>query len=345
VSRPVLEDVGLTKHYPLRGALFGTPSTVHALDGVSLSLAKGETLALVGESGCGKSTLAKCVMRLVEPSAGTIHVDGRDITRASTAELRASRRVMQIIFQNPYASLNPRRSVYQAIADPLRLHAVVPARQRRARAADLLRQVGLGGDYLDRYPHELSGGQQQRVAIARALAVEPKVIICDEPVSALDVSVQAQVVNLLLRLQAELGLSYIFITHNLALARRISHRLAVMYLGQIVELVDSGGMRAGPMHPYSQALFAAAPVADPRRARGKPAALSGEPSSPIDPPAGCRFEGRCAYRRDDCVTTPQTLSEVNGRQVRCRYAGHLRPAAPSPEPVRSNLHSPSASSD
>jgi oligopeptide/dipeptide ABC transporter ATP-binding protein len=217
--------------------------------------------------------------------------------------------------------------VYQAIADPLRLHAIVPASQRRAKAADLLRQVGLAGDYLDRYPHELSGGQQQRVAIARALAVEPKVIICDEPVSALDVSVQAQVVNLLLRLQAELGLSYLFITHNLALARRVSHRLAVMYLGQIVELVD--GPDTALTHPYSQALFAAAPVPDPLLARRKPEALPGEPSSPVDPPAGCRFEGRCAYRRENCVSDPPALRRVGGSLVRCHYAGALGPAAPA----------------
>ena len=231
---------------------------------------------------------------------------------------------MQIVFQNPYASLNPRRTVFQSISDPLRLHAICPRKDRLSAAtALLLAQVGLAGDYLDRYPHELSGGQQQRVAIARALAVKPQIIICDEPVSALDVSVQAQVINLLLRLQAELGLSYLFISHNLALAQRISHRLAVMYLGEIVEVVDSKGLASGLMHPYSQALFSAALVADPRLARLRQQVISDEPLSPIDPPGGCRFQGRCPYRQERCETVEPTLRDVMGRLVRCHFAEQL----------------------
>jgi oligopeptide/dipeptide ABC transporter ATP-binding protein len=323
MSEPVLEVSDLVKYYPLRREWLGSRSAVHALDGVSFSLARGETLALVGESGCGKSTLAKCIMRLVEPTSGTIKVAGCDITKARGAGLRAARRVMQIVFQNPYASLNPRRTVFKAIADPLRLHAICPRENRRAAVEKLLAQVGLASEYLDRYPHELSGGQQQRVAIARALAVQPRIIICDEPVSALDVSVQAQVINLLLRLQAELGLSYLFISHNLALARRVSHRLAVMYLGQVVEVADSAGLGSGLMHPYSQALFAAAPIPDPRLAQRKRQPLPGEPSSPVDPPPGCRFQGRCAHRQETCVASDPALREVEGRLVRCHFAGAL----------------------
>lgn len=323
MSAPVLEVIDLVKHYPLRREWLNSRSTVHALDGVSLSLGRGETLALVGESGCGKSTIAKCIMRLVEPTSGTILVDGRDMTKLRGVELRAARRVMQIVFQNPYSSLNPRRTIFKAIADPLRLHAICSRNERRATAEKLLAQVGLAAEYLDRYPHELSGGQQQRVAIARALAVRPEIIICDEPVSALDVSVQAQVINLLLRLQAELGLSYVFISHNLALARRISHRLAVMYLGQVVELADSAAFDAGLMHPYSQALFGAALIPDPRLALRERQPLGGEPSSPVDPPPGCRFQGRCAYRQERCVASEPTLREVEGRLVRCHFAGAL----------------------
>jgi oligopeptide transport system ATP-binding protein len=325
MSEAVLEVIDLVKHYPVAQSTLGKRATLHALDGVSLSLARGETLALVGESGCGKSTLAKCIMRLVEPTSGTVRVAGQDVTRMSGAALRANRRAMQVVFQNPYASLNPRRTVFQSIADPLRLHDICPRTERRSAAAKLLSQVGLAGDYLDRYPHELSGGQQQRVAIARALAVRPQIIICDEPVSALDVSVQAQVINLLLRLQSELGLSYLFISHNLALARRISHRLAVMYLGEIVEIVDSRSLADGLMHPYSQALFAAALVPDPRLARRRQLVSADEPMSPIDPPTGCRFRTRCPYRQGTCEAVEPTLRELNGRFVRCHFAGALTP--------------------
>jgi len=323
MSEIVLEVVDLVKQYPLGGQWFGPTSVAHAVDGVSFALGRGETLALVGESGCGKSTLAKCTMRLIEPSSGTIKIVGRDITIARGEKLRAARRLMQIIFQNPYASLNPRRTVFKAIADPLRVHAICARRHRRSAAEKLLAQVGLGAEYLDRYPHELSGGQQQRVAIARALAVRPQIIICDEPVSALDVSVQAQVINLLLRLQNELGLSYLFISHNLALARRISHRLAVMYLGRVVEVVESADLESGLMHPYSQALFAAALVPDPHAARRARQPLAGEPPSPVNLPPGCRFCGRCNYKQEICAATEPPLTEVDGHLVRCHFAGSL----------------------
>jgi oligopeptide/dipeptide ABC transporter ATP-binding protein len=284
----------------------------------------------VGESGCGKSTLAQCIMRLTEPTAGTVRVDGRDLTQASARALRESRRLMQIVFQNPYASLSPRRTVLRTLSDPLRLHGLAPRSARRAAVTELLRHVGLGPEFLDRYPHELSGGQQQRVAIARALAVEPRVIICDEPVSALDVSVQAQVINVLLRLQAELSLSYLFITHNLPLARRVSHRIAVMYLGEIVEMADRGAMASGMLHPYSQALFAAAPRADPARARQRRAIPPGEPPSPVDLPTGCRYQARCPWRQDVCSATPPALRAVGGRLVRCHFAGELPRSSPQP---------------
>jgi oligopeptide transport system ATP-binding protein len=236
---PVLEAVDLVKHYPLRRGWFTKPSHVHALDGVSLSIAKGETLAVVGESGCGKSTLARCLMRLEEPTAGRVVLAGEDITYVARARLRSLRGKMQIVFQDPYASLNPRWSIGSIVGDPIRLHQPLTRAQRRVRVAELLETVGLGAEFMDRHPHELSGGQRQRVAIARAIAVNPDVVICDEAVSSLDVSIQAQVINLLRRLQRSLGMAYLFISHNLALVGHISDRVAVMYLGQVVELADA----------------------------------------------------------------------------------------------------------
>ena len=318
---PVLEVENLVKHYPAKGGARGGEGVVHAVDGVSFSLQRGETLAIVGESGCGKSTLARCLMRLEEPTAGCVRLKGVDITRMSARALRPLRRHMQIVFQDPFASLNPRWSIGALMADPLRLQAMVPRAERRARAKELLETVGLGADYLDRYPHELSGGQRQRVAIARALAVRPDIIICDEPVSALDVSIQAQVINLLKRLQAEFGLAYIFISHDLSLVRHISDRVAVMYLGQIVEIADTRDMRQSVQHPYSQALFSAAPVPDPDAARSRPRILlSGDVPSPLDPPPGCRFHTRCPHRQDICRSEAPALRPVLGRDVRCHFA-------------------------
>ena len=327
-ARPVLEVDGLVKHYPVKGGLFARGGKVQALSGVSFAIARGETLALVGESGCGKSTLARCVMRLEEPTAGTIMVDGRDALKALPRELRRLRRKMQIIFQNPYASLNPRWSVATLIADPMRLHKIVPRKQRREHVARLLETVGLGPEFMDRHPHELSGGQRQRIAIARALAMQPEILVCDEPVSSLDVSIQAQVINLLKRLQAQFQLSYLFISHDLALVLRISDRIAVMYLGEIVELADTSAMRKSVKHPYSQALFSAAPVADPDAwASRKRIVLAGDVPSPIDPPKGCRFHTRCPYRQSRCMTEVPELRPVEGHLVRCHFSG---PGFPPP---------------
>jgi oligopeptide/dipeptide ABC transporter ATP-binding protein len=320
VSAPVLQVKDLVKHYPVRGGRWGERSVVHALDGVSLSLGGKETLAVVGESGCGKTTLARCLVRLVEPTSGAIRLAGRDVTRPSPVERREIPRLIQIVFQDPYASLNPRRTIAQSIADPLRLHAKGSRAERPRKVADLLHSVGLRPELMHRYPHELSGGQRQRVAIARALAVEPRVIVCDEPVSALDVSVQAQVINLLKRLQIERSISYVFITHDLRLVRNIADAVAVMYLGEIVELAPMRSFKARVKHPYSQALFSATPLVDPERASNRRIVLSGEVPSPIDPPRGCRFHTRCPYRQAICETTAPELRAVGDRLVRCHFA-------------------------
>ena len=324
----VLEVRDLVKHYPIKGGLFAPPKAVHALDGVTLSLGRGETLAVVGESGCGKSTLARCIMRLDDPTSGAVLLNGADITRMAGPALRPLRRSMQIVFQDPYASLNPRWSIASLIGDPMRLHGIADGKERRRRAAELLETVGLGAEFMDRYPHELSGGQRQRVAIARAIAVRPDVVVCDEPVSALDVSIQAQVINLLKRLQRDFGIAYVFISHDLSLVKHISDRVAVMYLGQIVELADTKAVRTRVMHPYSQALFSAAPVADPAAKRKKRVILSGDVPSPVDPPSGCRFHTRCPYARDRCAREAPALRSVEDRLVRCHFAGD--PGFPPP---------------
>ncbi|MBL8706694.1 MAG: ATP-binding cassette domain-containing protein, partial [Rhodospirillales bacterium] len=275
-----------------------------------------------GESGCGKSTFARCVVRLEDASAGSVILNGADITRTRGRALRSLRRHLQIVFQDPFASLNPRYSIASLVGDPIRLQGKLDRKARRQRVAGLLETVGLGAEYLDRYPHELSGGQRQRVAIARALAAEPEVIVCDEPVSALDVSIQAQVINLLKRLQKQFGIAYVFISHDLSLMRHISDRVAVMYLGQIVELAPTRSVRDRVLHPYSQALFSAAPVADPEAARRKRRIiLQGDVPSPIDPPKACRFHTRCPYRRDICSQTAPELRPVEDRLVRCHFAG------------------------
>jgi oligopeptide/dipeptide ABC transporter ATP-binding protein len=318
----VLEARDLAKLYPIKEGLFTRHRHVHALDGVNLSLKRGETLAVVGESGCGKSTLAKCLMRLEEPTRGQVMLLGQDITRVDHRSLRALRRHMQIVFQDPYASLNPRWSIASLVGDPIRLHEPLNRRARLDKVAVLLETVGLGPEFMDRHPHELSGGQRQRIAIARALAVRPPIIICDEPVSSLDVSIQAQVINLLKRLQRQFGIAYLFISHDLALVQHISDRVAVMYLGQIVELAETRATRRAVLHPYSQALFSAAPVADPEAtARKRRLILAGDVPSPVDPPAGCRFHTRCPYKKDVCVAEAPALRAVEGRLVRCHFAG------------------------
>ena len=317
----VLSVIDLVKHYPVRGLPWATKRAVHAVDGVSLSLRRGETLAIVGESGCGKSTLARNLLRLEEPTGGKILLDGQDITHLKARAMRPLRRRIQIVFQDPYASLNPRWSVGATLGMALRLHSIGTRADRRQRVVALLEQVGLSANHAASYPHELSGGQRQRVAIARALAVEPEIVVCDEPVSALDVSIQAQVINLLRRLQREFSLTYVFISHDLALVSRISDRIAVMYLGQIVEFAQTRDLTRQIMHPYSQALFAAAPVADPRAASVRRRLLSGDVPSPIDPPAGCRFHTRCPFVRERCRAEAPALREVEDRLVRCHFAG------------------------
>jgi len=317
-TQPLLEVTDLVKNYPVHsGVLRRQVGTVHAVDGVSFSLGVGETLGLVGESGCGKSTVARSVLRLVEPTSGSIRVDGRDITCLSKTELRPIRRSMQIVFQDPFASLNPRMTAGDIVGEPLSVHGLASGGERQARVARLFEQVGLRPDQMQDYPHQFSGGQRQRICIARALALGPRLIVCDEPVSALDVSIQAQVINLLTDLQREHGLSYLFIAHDLAVVAHISHRVAVMYLGRIVEIADKNELFGNPRHPYTQALLASVPAADPRSKRLKPM-VDGDVPSPVNPPSGCAFHTRCRHAIDRCKMERPLLRDVSeGHLVAC----------------------------
>jgi oligopeptide/dipeptide ABC transporter ATP-binding protein len=317
----VLQVEGLKKHFPVRkGLLRRTVGYVYAVDDVSFTIGPGETLGLVGESGCGKTTVGRAILRLIEPTAGRLRLEGRDITTLGKSELRPFRQQMQIIFQDPFSSLNPRMRVGEIVAEPLKLHVNLSKRARRERVAQLFDRVGLRAAQMDNYPHQFSGGQRQRIGVARALALNPKLIIGDEPVSALDVSIQAQVINLLMDLQRDLHLSYLFISHNLAVVEHISHRIAVMYLGRIVEYTSKTALFAKPLHPYTEALLAAVPVPDPAVKRVK-RVVQGDVPSPLSPPSGCHFHTRCPYVVDRCRSEVPALREVEpGHTVAC----HLR---------------------
>ncbi|PRY46674.1 ABC transporter ATP-binding protein [Umezawaea tangerina] len=325
MAEPILEVVDLVKHFPVRvGVLFKrTIGQVKAVDGVSFSLAKGETLGVVGESGCGKSTLAQVLMRLEPPTSGTARFEGRDIFAMRGAELRRLRRDIQIVLQDPYTSLNPRMTVGDIVGEPFEIHTdVAPKGSRRKKVQELLDTVGLNPEHINRYPHQFSGGQRQRIGIARALALRPKVIVCDEPVSALDVSIQAQVMNLLGELQSDLGLSYVFIAHDLSVVRHLSDRVAVMYLGKVVEIGTEDQIYERPTHPYTQALLSAVPVPDPtQRGRRDVIRLTGDVPSPINPPSGCHFRTRCWKAQDICATDePALTTRVGDHPSACHFA-------------------------
>ncbi len=321
-TQPLLDARQLVKHYPIKGGvMLKEIAAVKAVDDVSLSISPGETLGLVGESGCGKSTFGRAILRLEEPTAGEVWFDGENILTFDAEKQRALRKKMQIIFQDPFSSLNPRKPVASIVGEPLLIHGMKNRRERDARVLELLRVVGLRQEHMRRYPHMFSGGQRQRIGVARALALNPKLVVCDEAVSALDVSIQAQVLNLLKDLQEEFGLTYLFISHDLHVVEHISDRVAVMYLGKIVEIADSQTIYARPLHPYTQALLSASPMPDPTRHQ-KRVILKGDVPSPIDPPPGCRFHTRCPFAESLCTTNEPVLREINaGHQAACHFAG------------------------
>lgn len=321
-NAPVLKVTNLKKHFPVKkGLLRRTIGHVFAVDGVSFEIGHGETLGLVGESGCGKSTVGRTILRLIEPTDGTIEVGGEDVTHLDKSELRRYRREMQIIFQDPFSSLNPRMSAGDIVAEPLMVHGLANGAERQEMVAELFERVGLRTGQMKSLPHQFSGGQRQRIGIARALALNPQLIIGDEPVSALDVSIQAQVINLLMDLQEERGLSYLFIAHDLAVVEHISHRIAVMYLGRIVEHADKKTLFTNPQHPYTEALLSAVPIPNPEIKREK-RVLQGDVPSPIKPPSGCHFHTRCPYAEERCRVEAPTLKQLEpGHWVSCHLRG------------------------
>lgn len=313
MAEVLLRVEDLVKHFPTAsgGVLRKSVGVVKAVDGISFEVRRGETMGLVGESGCGKSTTAKVILRLEEPTSGKVEFEGRDILGLTKEQMRKARKDMQIVFQDPYASLNPRMTVAEIVGEPLEIYGLSRGRELAGKVEELLDTVGLDPSYARRYPHEFSGGQRQRIGVARALAAGPKLVICDEPVSALDVSIQAQVLNLLQDLGDRLGLTYIFIAHNLSVVKHMSHRIAVMYLGKIVELADRDELYSNPLHPYAEALMSAIPIPDPKVRREK-ILLQGELPSPINPPSGCRFHPRCRYAREICKAEEPEFVDVGG---------------------------------
>ena len=331
-SEAILVARGLEKLFPVRSGLFGRARAhVRAVDGVDLDVWAGESFAIVGESGSGKTTLGRCIMRLIEPTAGTVTFDGTELTGLSSRQLRANRRHFQMVFQDPYGSLNPRLTIGRAVEEPMRVHNIGSPGERKQRVAHLLETVGLSASTASRYPHEFSGGQRQRVGIARALASKPRLLVADEPVSALDVSVQAQIINLLAELQADLGLTLVFIGHDLSVVEQLADRVAVMYLGQIVEEAPADALFGQAQHPYTVSLLSAVPRPDPSR-RGYRLVLQGDPPNPADPPPGCRFHTRCPIADDRCrrespslVRLGGTSESLRGHRVACHYPGALKP--------------------
>jgi oligopeptide transport system ATP-binding protein len=324
-DKPLLSAKNVVKYFPIKGGvLYREMASVKAVENVSLDIMEGETVGLVGESGCGKTTFGRALLRLEEPTAGDVYFEGENIIDYDDQQMRALRKKMQIIFQDPFSSLNPRKTVSHIVGEPLLVHGVRSRKERDERVLELLRVVGLRKEHMRRYPHQFSGGQRQRIGVARSLALHPKLVICDEAVSALDVSIQAQVINLLKDLQDDFGLTYLFISHDLSVVEHVSNRVAVMYLGRIVELAPSKSLYQKPLHPYTQALLSAIPIPDPSLQRGKRVILKGDVPSPIDPPPGCHFHPRCLFAKEICKNDIPQLKEVQkGHWAACFFAGKV----------------------